>query len=69
MQPNPYENLFPPNELPLLDPIKDLNVCDENFATMMGRAESLAKKLSSHKLVTDFSKTFTIRLQFPVVVG
>ena len=58
MQPNPYKNVFPPNELPLLDPIKDLNVCDENFATMMERAESLAKRLSSHKLVTDFSEIF-----------
>lgn len=51
-----------PDGLPLLDPIKDLNVCDENFAIMMGRAESLAERLSSHKLVTDFSESERVRL-------
>jgi ATP-dependent RNA helicase DOB1 len=51
-----------PEGVPLLDPIKDLRINDQNFTTLMERAEALAKRLSSHKLATDYSEEDRIRL-------
>ena len=51
-----------PDGVPLLDPIKDLKIRDENFTTMIERADALSKRLSSHKLAIDFSKEDRVRL-------
>jgi ATP-dependent RNA helicase DOB1 len=51
-----------PEGVPLLDPIKDLKIKDEHFTTLMERAEALAKRLSAHKLYTDFSEEHRLRL-------
>ncbi|KAL3925688.1 MAG: hypothetical protein SGILL_000244, partial [Bacillariaceae sp.] len=51
-----------PEGVPLLDPIKDLKIQDENFTTLMQRAEELAKRLSSHSLASDYSVEDRIRL-------
>ncbi|KAG7346098.1 DEAD/DEAH box helicase domain protein [Nitzschia inconspicua] len=51
-----------PEGVPLLDPIKDLNIQDGNFTTLMERAEALAKRLSSHKLATDYTEEDRLRL-------
>jgi ATP-dependent RNA helicase DOB1 len=51
-----------PEGVPLLDPIKDLKIKDENFTNLMERAEALAKRLSSHKLGTEYSEEERVRL-------
>jgi ATP-dependent RNA helicase DOB1 len=51
-----------PDGVPLLDPIKDLNIRDENFATLMERAEELAKRLLLHKLSTNYPAEDRVRL-------
>jgi len=51
-----------PDGVPLLDPIKDLKIRDENFTTLMERAEALSKRLTSHKLATEFSEEDRVRL-------
>lgn len=51
-----------PEGVPLLDPVKDLKIRDENFTTMMERAEALAKRLAAHKLSVDFSEEDRVRL-------
>jgi len=51
-----------PEGVPLLDPIKDLKIQDENFTTLMERAEALTKRLSVHKLATEFSREDRLRL-------
>lgn len=51
-----------PDGIPLLDPIKDLKIRDENFTTMMQRAEALTKRLTAHKLSVEFSEADRVRL-------
>ncbi len=51
-----------PDGVPLLDPIKDLKIRDENFTTMMQRADALSKRLAAHKLATEFPQEDRIRL-------
>ncbi|KAG7365306.1 DEAD/DEAH box helicase domain protein [Nitzschia inconspicua] len=51
-----------PEGVPLLDPVKDLNIQDGNFTTLMERAEALANRLSSHKLATDYTEEDRLRL-------
>jgi ATP-dependent RNA helicase DOB1 len=45
-----------PEGIPLLDPVKDLGIKDDDFKTLLGRAEALTERLSNHKLSTDFSE-------------
>ena len=45
-----------PDGIPLLDPVKDLGIKDDDFKTLLGRAATLTERLSSHKLSTDFSE-------------
>jgi ATP-dependent RNA helicase DOB1 len=42
--------------IPLLDPVVDLGIHDEEFDTLLQRAEALTKRLSTHKLGTDFAE-------------
>jgi ATP-dependent RNA helicase DOB1 len=51
-----------PEGVPLLDPINDLKIQDPNFTTLIERAEALAKRLSSHKLATEYGEEDRIRL-------
>jgi len=51
-----------PDGVPLLDPIKDLKIRDENFTTLMERADALSKRLSAHKLAVEFSQEDRVRL-------
>lgn len=51
-----------PDGVPLLDPIKDLKIRDENFTTMMQRAEALTKRLTAHKLAVEFPEEDRVRL-------
>jgi ATP-dependent RNA helicase DOB1 len=51
-----------PEGVPLLDPIKDLRIKDENFITLIERAESLAKRLASHSLATEYPEDDRLRL-------
>lgn len=48
--------------VPLLDPIADLKIQDPNFTTLMERAEALTKRLSAHKLATDYEAEDRFRL-------
>ena len=50
------------DEVPLLDPIKDLGIEDDSFKTLMDRAEALTERLAAHKLSTDFSTEDRLRL-------
>lgn len=43
-----------PDGVPLLDPIKDLKITDDEFKTLMERAEALTQRLSTHKVSTEF---------------
>lgn len=45
-----------PEGIPLLDPLKDIGIKDDDFKTLLGRAEALTQRLSEHKLATDFSE-------------
>lgn len=45
-----------PDGIPLLDPVKDLGIKDDDFKVLLGRAEALTKRLSEHQLTTDFSE-------------
>lgn len=40
--------------IPLLDPVKDLGIKDDDFTTLLGRAEALTQRLSEHRLAADF---------------
>jgi ATP-dependent RNA helicase DOB1 len=51
-----------PDGVPLLDPIKDLKIQDENFTILMERAETLTKRLASHKLATDYPEEVRLAL-------
>jgi len=51
-----------PEGVPLLDPVKDLKIKDENFTTLMERADALSKRLAAHKLAVDFSQEDRVRL-------
>lgn len=51
-----------PEGLPLLDPIKDLGIEEEEFKILMDRAEALASRLSSHKLSAEYPAEERIRL-------
>uniref|UniRef100_A0A6U9VSV2 Helicase ATP-binding domain-containing protein n=1 Tax=Pseudo-nitzschia australis TaxID=44445 RepID=A0A6U9VSV2_9STRA len=51
-----------PEGIPLLDPIKDLKIKDENFTTLMERADALSKRLIAHKLAVDFPQEDRVRL-------
>ena len=51
-----------PDGVPLLDPIKDLKIRDENFTTLMERASALSQRLADHKLATEFSEKDRVRL-------
>jgi ATP-dependent RNA helicase DOB1 len=51
-----------PDGVPLLDPIKDLKIRDENFTTLMERADALTKRLKAHKLSVEFSEKDRVRL-------
>lgn len=51
-----------PDGVPLLDPIKDLKIIDENFTNLMERAKVLTKRLASHKLATDFTESERVDL-------
>jgi ATP-dependent RNA helicase DOB1 len=51
-----------PDGVPLLDPVKDLKIRDENFTTLMERAAALSKRLAAHKLAEEFSQEDRIRL-------
>eukprot|EP00526_Cylindrotheca_closterium_P029124 CAMPEP_0113649258 /NCGR_PEP_ID=MMETSP0017_2-20120614/26169_1 /TAXON_ID=2856 /ORGANISM="Cylindrotheca closterium" /LENGTH=1088 /DNA_ID=CAMNT_0000561611 /DNA_START=16 /DNA_END=3282 /DNA_ORIENTATION=- /assembly_acc=CAM_ASM_000147 len=51
-----------PEGLPLLDPIKDLGIEEDEFKILMDRAEALANRLSSHKLAAEYPEVDRIRL-------
>jgi ATP-dependent RNA helicase DOB1 len=51
-----------PEGIPLLDPVKDLGIDDENFKTLLERAEALTKRLDEHKLSTDYTEEDRLRL-------
>lgn len=51
-----------PDGIPLLDPVKDLGIEEASFKTLMERAEALTKRLSSHKLATDFGEEDRLKL-------
>jgi len=51
-----------PEGVPLLDPIKDLKIVDENFTTLMERADALSKRLIAHELTVEFSQGDRVRL-------
>jgi ATP-dependent RNA helicase DOB1 len=51
-----------PEGVPLLDPVQDLGIKDENFKVLLGRADALAKRLSAHTLSKDFSEEHRLRL-------
>mmetsp|Transcript_4329 Transcript_4329/g.11207 ORF Transcript_4329/g.11207 Transcript_4329/m.11207 type:complete len:1117 (+) Transcript_4329:165-3515(+) len=51
-----------PDGVPLLDPIKDLKIRDENFTTFMERASALSQRLADHKLAAEFSEQDRVRL-------
>jgi ATP-dependent RNA helicase DOB1 len=51
-----------PDGVPLLDPIKDLKIRDENFTTLMERADALSKRLKAHKLAVEFPEEDRVRL-------
>jgi ATP-dependent RNA helicase DOB1 len=42
--------------LQLLDPVTDLGIQDDDFQTLLKRAEALTERLASHKLATDQSE-------------
>lgn len=45
-----------PDGIPLLDPVKDLGINDQDFMTLFRRAEALNQRLVEHKLAKDFSE-------------
>jgi ATP-dependent RNA helicase DOB1 len=45
-----------PDGIPLLDPVKDLGIEDQDFMTLLGRAEALAQRLTEHKLAIDLTE-------------
>jgi ATP-dependent RNA helicase DOB1 len=45
-----------PDEIPLLHPVKDLGIKDDAFQTLLGRAETLTKRLASHELSSKYDK-------------
>lgn len=51
-----------PDGVPLLDPVEDLGIKDENFKILLERADALTKRLAAHKLSTDFSEEDRLRL-------
>lgn len=51
-----------PDGVPLLDPIEDLGIQDANFKVLLERADVLTKRLSAHKLSTDYSEEDRLRL-------
>lgn len=42
--------------LPLLDPVADLGIKDDEFHTLLERAQALTERLSSHSLATDYKE-------------
>ncbi|KAL7557415.1 hypothetical protein ACA910_016631 [Epithemia clementina (nom. ined.)] len=43
-----------PDDIPLLDPLKDLGINDDAFQTLLNRADTLAKRLASHELTEKY---------------
>jgi ATP-dependent RNA helicase DOB1 len=43
--------------LQLLDPVADLGISDDEFQTLLKRAETLTERLATHKLATDHNET------------
>ena len=39
-----------PDDIPLLDPVKDLGINDDAFQTLLNRADTLTKRLATHEL-------------------
>jgi ATP-dependent RNA helicase DOB1 len=50
------------NQLPLLDPVNDMNISSADFLTYLERAETLSVHLASHKLSVDFTEQDRLRL-------
>ena len=47
---------YPPEGVPLLDPIKDLKIKDPEFKTLLARAEELTKRIEAHTQQTELEK-------------
>jgi ATP-dependent RNA helicase DOB1 len=45
-----------PDGIPLLDPVKDLGIKDQDFTTLLARAEALKKRLVEHRLAKDLTE-------------
>jgi ATP-dependent RNA helicase DOB1 len=50
------------DSLPLLDPVSDLGIKTEEFATLLKRAEALSGRMAAHKLSTEFDEAERRRL-------
>ena len=50
------------DDIPLLDPVKDLGIKDDAFQTLLTRAETLTKRLASHELAQKYEKDKLVSL-------
>jgi ATP-dependent RNA helicase DOB1 len=50
------------NTIPLLDPLKDMNITDPAFQKHIERAENLTERLATHELTTTIDETERIQL-------
>jgi ATP-dependent RNA helicase DOB1 len=45
-----------PDGIPLLDPVKDLGIKDQDFMTLLARAEALTQRLAEHQVAKDLTE-------------